>query len=238
VTNVATTDATVTDVEMTQNIHAGLDRRDQLPAEHVVDGGYPSAELLLDSAREFGITLLGPLGADTSPQARAGGGFDRSAFTIDWDNHQVTCPQGVTSTTWSPCTERGRESIVVRFPTTACKSCPVRPQCTQSARNPRQLMLRPREIHDTIERARTEQTTDEWKQRYATRAGIEGTIHQAVAATGTRRTRYLGLPKTHLAHVFSATAINLIRLEAWWTGTPAGTTRISHLARLDLALAA
>ncbi|MEV0053750.1 hypothetical protein AB0H34_25025, partial [Saccharopolyspora shandongensis] len=58
-----------------------------------------------------------------------------------------------------------------------------------------------------------------------------------VAATGIRRSRYLGLPKTHLAHVFTATAINLIRLDAWWTQTPPGKTRTSHLARLDLTLA-
>ncbi|WP_223838678.1 transposase [Saccharopolyspora pogona] len=96
-----------------------------------------------------------------------------------------------------------------------CQTCPVRPQCTRSTRSGRQLMLRPREIHDTVEHARAEQTTDEWKQRHATRAGVEGTIHQAVAATGIRRSRYLGLAKTHLAHVIAATAINLIRLDAW-----------------------
>jgi hypothetical protein len=76
-------------------------------------------------------------------------------------------------------------------------------------------MLRPRDIHDAVERARTEQTTDEWKQRYAIRAGVEGTIHRAVAATGVRRSRYTGLPKTRLAHIFAATAITLIRLDAW-----------------------
>jgi hypothetical protein len=112
------------------------------------------------------------------------GGFDRTAFTIDWGNQQVTCSQGVTSTVWSECTERGRESIVVRFPVTACQTCPVRPQCTQSTRN---------------NRPPTSGNNAEWKQRYATRAGVEGTIHQAVAATGIRRSRYLGLPKTHLA---------------------------------------
>lgn len=43
------------------------------------------------------------------------------------------------------------------------------------------------------------------------RAGVEGTILQAVA-TGARRT---SLAKTHLAHIFMATAINMIRLDAW-----------------------
>jgi hypothetical protein len=116
--------------------------------------------------------------------------------------------------------------------------CPVRPQCTRSTRTGRQLMLRPRDIHEAVEQTRTEQTTDEWKQRYAVRAGVEGTIHQAVTTTDIRRSRYLGLPKTHLAHVFTATAINLIRLDAWWTGTQPGRTRTSHLTTLGLTLAA
>jgi len=35
-------------------------------------------------------------------------------------------------------------------------------------------------------------------------------MHQAVAATGTRHARYRGLAKTHLQHVFSAVALNMI----------------------------
>ncbi|MET8184164.1 transposase [Streptomyces sp. NPDC005336] len=133
--------------------------------------------------------------------------------------------------------ERKRPSIVVRFPATACQACPSRAQCTTSIRNGRQLMLRPRPIHEAVERARTEQTTYGWKDRYAARAGVQGTIHQAVAVSGIRRSRYTSLPKTHLAHVFTATALNLIRLDAWWTANPLGRRRTSHLTRLGLTLA-
>lgn len=90
--------------------------------------GYNSAELLAESTRAFGITLLGPLRIDNSVQARTKDGFDRTAFAIDWDNQRVTFPQGVTNTIWPACTERGRESIVVRFPVTTCQACPVHPQ--------------------------------------------------------------------------------------------------------------
>jgi hypothetical protein len=100
------------------------------------------------------------------------------------------------------------------------------------------LMLRPHEIHEMVEQARTAQTTEQWKQRYTIRAGVEATIHQATATTGIRRSRHLGLPKTHLAHVITATAINLIRLDAWWTETPPGQTRTSHLTTLGASLAA
>ncbi|KIE23463.1 hypothetical protein LK08_29780 [Streptomyces sp. MUSC 125] len=64
---------------------------------------------------------------------------------------------------------------------------------------------------------------------------MEGTIHQAVTTAGSRRTRYAGLRKTALTHVLTATAVNLIRLDAWWTGQPLAPTRTSHLAALDLA---
>ena len=43
--------------------------------------------------------------------------------------------------------------------------------------------------------ARAEQTTDEWKRRYAARAGIEGTMRQTTHVTGVRTARYLGLPR-------------------------------------------
>lgn len=67
---------------------------------------------------------------------------------------------------------------------------------------------------------------------------MEGTIAQAIQSCDARRTRYRGLPKVTLEHVLLATAINLIRLDAWWTGTPLGTTRTSHYVRLELDLAA
>ncbi|MFE3323776.1 hypothetical protein [Streptomyces sp. NPDC059176] len=44
--------------------------------------------------------------------------------------------------------------------------------------------------------------------------------------------------KTHLEHVFSAVALNVIRLDTWWNGHPLDRARFSHLARRGLSLAA
>ena len=62
-------------------------------------------------------------------------------------------------------------------------------------------------------------------------------MSQAIAITRSRRTRYRGLPKTHLEHVYSAVALNLCRLDAYWNGTPLDRKRTSHLTRLNLQLA-
>jgi Transposase DDE domain len=89
-----------------------------------------------------------------------------------------------------------------------------------------------------ITQARARQDTQQFKTTYKLRAGVEGTIRQAIAVTDTRRARYRGLDKTHLEHVYSAVALNLIRLDAWHNGQPLDRTRTSHLAKLKLALAA
>jgi transposase len=238
ITNVATTDATVPDSAMTTAIHQRLARRDLLPTEHYLDSGYPSAELVAGARATYGITLVTPVLLDTSPQARAGAGFDRTAFTIDFDTQHATCPQGQTSTSWSPCTQRGTEAIVIKFSGETCRPCPVRELCTAAKRGGRQLTIRPRELQQVLDQARAEQNTKDWQAKYALRAGVEGTMHQAVAVTGVRRARYRGLKKVHLEHIYSAVALNLIRLDTWWNGHPLDRTRTSHLARLELTLAA
>ena len=236
ITGVATTEASRPDAVMTEPVHDLLDAAGLLPAEHLADAGYASADLLL-AARARGITLIAPLLAATSLQARTGG-YTAEAFTIDWDNRQVTCPQGAASTGWSPTRQAQRDVIVVRFHAPTCRACPARAQCTSSPRLGRQLFLRPREIHEAVTAARASQASQHWKNRYALRAGVEGTIWQATHVTGLRRARYRGLDKTRLEHSVAAAAINLIRLDAWWTGKPLDRTRTTHLQKLSLGPAA
>ena len=233
ITGTETTPAAVTDVEMTEPLHDALAGRGLLPGEHATDTGYLSADLLL-AARARGITLLAPLRPDASPQARSGG-YTADMFTIDWDTQQVTCPQGAASSSWTPARNRlGTATIIVKFAQATCRPCPARAQCTTAVRGGRQIGLRPRPVHQAITAARTEQASDTWRRKYQIRAGVEGTIAQATHVTGIRRARYLGLPKTRLEHNAAAAAINLIRLDAWWTGQPLDRTRTTHLQRLDL----
>jgi hypothetical protein len=233
-----TTDATVPDVAATEPIHQDLHGRGLLPAEPYLDSGYPSADLLVSSLRDYQISLVTPMLTDCSAQARAGAGYDKTAFTIDWAAQQATCPQGNTSASWSPAVQRGTKTVVVTFSTSDCGPCPARDQCTTSQKRRRQLTIRPQQVQQALDAARTEQSTKDWQAKYAIRAGAEGTIHQAVQVTGIRHARYRRLPKVHLQHVFSVVALNLIRLDAWWTGHPLDRTRTSHLAHLELALAA
>jgi transposase len=238
ITNVTTTFSTVPDNVALPGIHDALDRRGLLPDEHYLDSGYPSAELLVASERRYGIVLVTPVLLDQSRQARDRQGYHADAFEIDWKYQQATCPQGQASAAWSPTTQRGHDVIVVKFPKTTCGHCPAKNLCTTGRQGYRQLTLNPRPLTEALRAARTTQTGRDWKNDYKLRSGVEGTIRQAVAVTGAHRTRYRGLAKTHLEHVYAAVALNLIRLNAWWNGNPLDRGHTSHLARLDLTLAA
>lgn len=237
ITHVATTDATVTDHQMTGVIHDGLAAKNLVPGRHYLDSGYLSAAVVVSALATRGIALIGPLLADTSAQARAGHGYARADFAVDYDTKTVTCPQGKTSASWTPCTQRGKDAIVATFSSADCGPCPARPLCTTSGKNRRQLTVPPRDLAHAQATARAAEQTIPFQADYARRAGVEGTMHQA-ASHGARRARYRGLPKTRLDHVYMATALNLLRLEAYWNGTPLDRQRTSHLARLELGLAA
>jgi transposase len=230
VTHVETTPACITDVEMTAVIHEGLTQQDLLPDEHVVDSGYVDGDLLSQSQQTYGLLLLGPALADNSWQAKAGKGFDAAHFQVDWSACCVTCPQGQTSRRWTVIHEPERIEVV--FARQTCAGCPCRADCTQSQTTGRVLHLRPQAAHEALLGWRQEQETPAFRQRYAIRAGIEATLSQGVRVMGLRHARYIGLPKTHLQHVLTAVALNLVRIDALLTGTPRGQTRHSALAAL------
>jgi transposase len=234
ITDVATTPATVPDAVMTVPLARALHRKGLPPARLYQDSGYASPEAMREAAR-LGIALVTPLLADTSRQARENAGYDRPAFTLDYDARTATCPQGQSSHSWAPTVIRGKPAIHVKFAAATCRPCPARALCTTSARG-RQMTIPTRDLHGLQAAARAGQGTRDWQDDYKRRAGIEATMSQATAVTGCRRARYRGLPKTRLEHVYCAVALNLHRLDAYWNDTPIDRTRTSHLARLDLSL--
>jgi transposase len=170
---------------------------------------------------------------DQSWQAHDEQRFDASQFRIDWDQETVTCPNGKQNRYWKPATgPRGKPTIQVLFDKKDCAGCAVRSRCTRSKAGPRELTLHPKAQHLALQAARERQQTDAFKALYKSRAGVEGTISQAVFALGMRRTRYRGLLKTHLQHIATATAINLQRLVDWLWEVPRSRTYKSPFARL------
>jgi hypothetical protein len=80
ITHVATTDATVTDNQMTGPIHDQLAGKALAPGRHYLDSGYLSAALVVAEAARHGIAPIGPL--RSSESVRTGFGYR--------DDHRAT----------------------------------------------------------------------------------------------------------------------------------------------------
>ena len=236
IVNVETTPATTPDDHMLKRVHASLEPRDLLPDAHLVDKGYTDSQVLVESQRTYGVTIIGPVADDPSWQARTGTGFDKAQFLVAWDRQVVTCPMGKQSISWLPHTyPKTGMTWEVRFARKDCTPCPHRAQCTRAKKEPRILGLQAREPYEALQEARQRQTTEEFRQQYAPRAGIESAHAQGIRRCGLRQARYVGLVKTHVQHLATAAALNFVRLGEWLTGTPRAKTRGSPFAALKVA---
>ncbi len=214
-THVETTVAPTPDREPLPRIHQALARKAVLPRAHLVDAGYVDGATLAHSQQDYGIAVIGPAPPNSTWQARRAAGFDGAGFAIDWDRRTATCPAGQTSAPGATIrTRRGYELIYFQFARQDCQACAQRAACT-TAHAGRRLTIRSKAEHLALQAARQYQTTPEFKAQYDARAGVEGTLSQGLRVCALRRARYIGLAKTHLQHVLTAAALNVLRIAHW-----------------------
>jgi transposase len=174
-----------------------------------------------------------PLPTSSSWQAQADQGYGTADFVIDWQAQTAYCPQGHQSWKFLPRKDRHDHDVIhIKFAIADCLSCPVRSLCTHSSNQPRTLMIRSEQSYVMLQKARQRQLTQEFKEQYNTRAGIEGTLSQGIRAFELRRSRYVGEDKTRLQHLMIGVALNVKRLFAWVQKSPPGKTRCSRFASL------
>jgi transposase len=234
ITHVETRLSTEPDHVPVQKIYRDLADKHCLPGEHIVDQGYTSVDLLVKAHETYAIDFIGPIPDDNSWQARLGG-YDSTQFVIDWDKQSATCPQGKQSCSWTPALTKSQRPVVkIKFRQSECATCLTRDLCTHNAQESRRTLtvLAPQSHYQAQQLARSYQETTEFKERYAVRAGIEGTISQAAFTLEARRARYRGMLKVHFQHIATSTAINLLRVIAWLNEVPRSATPQSHFARL------
>jgi transposase len=233
ITHVKTTPANIAEARCTDAIQRALVANGRAPKTHLADAGYIAADLLVQSETQHGIRLVGPVRDSARWQHHVEGAYGLEQFTIDWAAHSAYCPQGHRSASWYPFQHaNGHHYIRVTFAKEDCAGCPQRARCTRAKTQPRSLQLQPQPQQEAIDRMRAYLESEEGRQLYAKRAGIEGTLSQGVRVCGLRHSRYIGLAKTHLQQVASAAALNFDRLAAWFMHRPRAQTRVSQFAAL------
>lgn len=140
------------------------------------------------------------------PPSMRDGKFAQDKFAIDLEAGTVDCPAGKTVELRQ---QKGGGSQAAFGP--YCAECPLRDVCT-SSKNGRTINVHPK--HETLHRARQQQTDPEWKNKYRqTRPKVERKLaHMMRRRHGGRRARVRG--PTRVGHDFSllAAAVNLQRL--------------------------
>ncbi len=75
-------------------------------------------------------------------------------------------------------------------------------------------------------------TSESGRKEYQIRAGVEGSLSESIRRCGLRQARYRGLAKTHLQHLATAAAMDVVRVVNHLQGKPLAPTRTSRFAQL------
>jgi hypothetical protein len=193
------------------------------PGAVLCDGAYGTADARAELAG-LGVAVVAKLRPLTDA-AHIG----KDQFVVDLaaasGRGSVTCPQGVTTTDRRMARDgKGRPVPLFRFPAPVCAACPRRERCLggptgRVARPVRAPPGRRVQLHfheAALLAARAAQRTPEQRralrERLRPRAKVERKIAETFRRHGLRRGRYLGLAKTDLQAVLTATTVNAKRL--------------------------
>jgi hypothetical protein len=173
---VGVTPANLPEAEVAAQITADLDAQDRTLGELGIDRASLSSSLVCDRPDDLQVCCKAfPVG--NGPR------FAKPAFTLDFDQGLLTCPNHVTVA----FTPGGK----VQFPASVCAACPLRAQCTTSSRG-RSVQIHPDEA--LLVELRARQQTPAGRAKLRERVKVEHTLAHVGRWQG-RRARYLGQRK-------------------------------------------
>ncbi len=173
---VGVTAANVAEAEVADQIKTDLDAQQRTLEELDIDRAYLSSSLVRDRDPDLQIFCK-------AFPVRNGPRFAKPAFTLDFDQHLLTCPNHVTM----PFVPGGK----VQFPAQTCQACPLRAQCTTSTRG-RSVQIHPDE--QLLAELRARQQTPHGRAKLRERVKVEHTLAHLGRWQG-RRARYRGQRK-------------------------------------------
>jgi Transposase DDE domain len=132
ITQVTTTIAPIPDRHALPEAHAVLEQRELLAIRSISSMPATSMQRRWLRARlPIRSIWWAQLPKIIAGRAREHNGYALTDFSIDWEHEQARCPQGQTSSSWTPTWTRNQEIIKITFGFAVCAACPVRSQCTR-----------------------------------------------------------------------------------------------------------
>ena len=176
---VGVTPANVPEASVTDSIEADLAAQHLSVREWHIDRAYLASRVVKERSTEVAISCK-------AWPVRTGAYFAKAALQLDWEQHEIRCPNNVTL----PFEVGG----LVQFPAASCGVCPLRERCTRSAQG-RSVRIHPDER--LLEELRARQLTPQGRAKLRERTAVEhGLAH--VGYWQGDRARYRGERKNLL----------------------------------------
>jgi hypothetical protein len=203
-------------------------QKELAPKELLADFLYGSDENI-EAAKGKGIEVVAPpMGTERKDK------LSLSDFRLNTSGKEIYCPKGHAATH----TKKKKARYRATFDLTHCSDCPNRSICpAKPGKKAFYLRFTDKQLRIALRRSAVE--TDEFKDRYRWRAGVEATMSELDRRTGVKRLRVRGLKAVSFSAVLKALGLNILRaaavMAAMLAGKPGETSpNGSHSAGIRL----
>jgi len=174
------------------------------PTELLADTLYGS-DSNIEQAKELGVTVIAPV------MGQKEGAMSLSDFTFDDNNLITSCPKQKEPQTIKS-DSKGVTTVI--FSKLVCDSCPRQSECLVK-REKKNCTLKYDDKTLRLTRRRAVEKSEEFKDSYRYRSGVEGTMSDLDRMTGLKHLRVRGMPQVRLAATMKATGLNILRIVAF-----------------------
>ena len=188
-------------------------KRELAPKEVLADSLYGSDENI-EAAKGKGVNVFSPpMGSEKA------GTLGLSDFHIEKSGKVIGCPQG-----YAPLHAKKKKArYCVAFDLAHCNGCPNQAICpADQGKKAFYLRFTDKQLRIALRRSLVD--TDEFKDRYRWRAGVEATMSEFERRTGVKRLRVRGFKAVRFSATLKALGLNILRaaavMAAMVTGIP------------------
>jgi hypothetical protein len=173
------------------------------PKELLADSLYSSDDNSQNAA-ELGVDVVAPVMGKTKKDS-----ISLADFELSDRGKVISCPQG-----HAPAkTKKKKERYSAAFKLDHCSNCPNQSMCSvKQGKKHYYLRYTAKEMRLAIRR--TYEQTDEFKDRYRWRAGVEATMSEYDRRTGVKHLRFRGFKAVRFCAILKATGLNILRAAA------------------------
>ena len=157
---------------------------------------------MAEKANEMGVDLVSP----SQSGNRKEGKIHPDDFEISHDGDIISCPEGQPP----EVIKKNRGSRTIFFNSDTCGKCDRNKMCPAKKGQDYHFVNFPNK-NIRLARRRQYEQTDEFKDIYRMRAGVEATMSEIDRKTGVGRMRIRGLRSMRLYAMFKAAGINILR---------------------------